>query len=164
MFFTQGRESTLSLLQSAGASDSIKWATKGVCAVHEAIGVGNGNSVQFLLEIGLEAVGGLPVIAGAMAVSVRVPAVRVLLSAGADTEKYYCQGRLARDQIGSPLPDDKRNGSTEAAIRTTLLKGPAFRTRSWTWPGMTDAPPDGTWKYPPSSSTPALEKRMHMGR
>ncbi|CBN77522.1 ankyrin repeat-containing protein 10_01 [Ectocarpus siliculosus] len=215
----QGRESTLSLLLSAGASDRIVWATKGVSALHEAIGIGKGNSVRFLLENGLEAVGGLPAIAGAMAVSVwygyidilemllnveggekqevwanqhvyfahdgsllrgvpgptmatkfewlpilhyaakycSIPALRILLSAGADTETCDLKGKLAVDHIGSLLPDDKRNGSMEAAVQQMLQKGPAFRVRSRAWPDTT-ATHGGASKVTQSSSNPVPKK------
>ncbi|CBN77520.1 similar to ankyrin 2,3/unc44 [Ectocarpus siliculosus] len=53
-----GRESTMCLLLSAGASDSLVRATKGVTAFHGAVRSGKIRSVRFLLENGLDAVGG----------------------------------------------------------------------------------------------------------
>ncbi|CAM9404315.1 unnamed protein product [Ectocarpus sp. 8 AP-2014] len=98
-----------------------------------------GTSVRFLLDNGLDAVGGLP----------------------AETRDF--QGKLAVDHIASRVPDDKRNGSMEAAVRRILRKGPAFRARSWTWPGAVNATLGGASKVPPSSSTPVLKTRMHAG-
>ncbi|CBN77519.1 Ankyrin [Ectocarpus siliculosus] len=66
----KGNESTMSLLFSEGASDSLPWATTGITALHKAVIVGMGTSVRFLLENGLDAVGGLPGIAEAIRISV----------------------------------------------------------------------------------------------
>ncbi|CAM9472028.1 unnamed protein product [Ectocarpus fasciculatus] len=68
-----------------------------------------------------------------------IPALRVLLSAGANTEKTDPRGELAKDKIGQLLSDDERNVDEEAAARKILLKGPAFRARSWAWPATTNA-------------------------
>ncbi|CAM9183095.1 unnamed protein product, partial [Ectocarpus sp. 4 AP-2014] len=91
-----------------------------------------------------------------------IPAVRVL-SAGAGTEKCDFQGMFAIDQIEPLLLDDKRKGSMEAAVRRMLQRVPAFRARSWPWPGMADAPLDGACNDSPSFSTPVLKTRVHMG-
>ncbi|CAM9236829.1 unnamed protein product [Ectocarpus sp. 6 AP-2014] len=75
----------------------------------------------------------------------------------ADTETCDLKGKLAVDHIGSLLPDDKRNGSMEAAVQLMLQKGPAFRVRSWVWPGTT-ATHGGASKVPQSSSNPVPKK------
>lgn len=92
-----------------------------------------------------------------------IPAVHVLLGAGADTDNADTNGTLAIDQIGPLLPDDNRNGSTEEAVRRMLQKGPAFRARSWAWPGTTDITLGGPSKAPSSSSAPVLKTSMRMG-
>ncbi|CAM9269589.1 unnamed protein product [Ectocarpus sp. 12 AP-2014] len=199
------RESTMSLLLSVGASDLSTWAEKGMNSLNAAAKLGKGGSVRFLLQNGLEAVGGKPAIADAMRTSVQyglfdmltillnvegdekqevwanqfvycshetvdvgmapardfprthaimaiafgcpllhtaakycaIPAIRVLLSAGALAEKADSQGKVAEDVIG--VYGHERNGSVEAAVRALLLKGPAFRARSWAWPATMNA-------------------------
>lgn len=73
--------------------------------------------------------------------------VRVLLTAGADERALDGAGQRAVDIIGtmdeenppiSPLspriPGRKRNPTAEAEIRRMLLRGPAFRAKSFAWP------------------------------
>lgn len=83
-----------------------------------------------------------------------IPAVHVLLSAGADTERRNFQRKLALRRIGLMLPDEKRNVAMEAAVRRMLQKGPAFRDRSWIWPSTMDPPLGRVSNVPPSCSTP----------
>lgn len=89
-----------------------------------------------------------------------IPGLHVLLSAGADTEHCDFQGKLAIDQIGSLLPDDKKNGSMEAAVLRMIQKGPAFRARSWTWPDTVGPTLGGTSKVPQLSSPPVSKKTL----
>ncbi|CAM9321796.1 unnamed protein product [Scytosiphon promiscuus] len=56
-----------------------------------------------------------------------LPGTSALLSAGMHETGY--------DAIGSYLPAAERDTATESAIGRTLLRGPAFRARSWLWPG-----------------------------
>lgn len=69
-----------------------------------------------------------------------LPTMSVLLAAGAREDARDSRGRLAFDVIGS----DKSvvadmDPSKRAAARRMLQRGPAFRAKSWAWPGSGEA-------------------------
>ncbi|CAB1119218.1 unnamed protein product [Ectocarpus sp. CCAP 1310/34] len=68
-----------------------------------------------------------------------VDCVGVLLAAGADERVPDDERQTAGDMIGDLLASGSKSASfrsDKAAIRRTLLRGPAYRARSWTWPPL----------------------------
>lgn len=79
-----------------------------------------------------------------------VGCVGVLLAAGADERVPDDEGKTAGDMIGKLLVGGSKSASfrfDKAAISRTLLRGPAYRARSWTWPPVASLA-DGAVAFP----------------
>ncbi|CAM9992531.1 unnamed protein product, partial [Ectocarpus sp. 12 AP-2014] len=101
----------MSLLLSEGASVSFLWATTGITALHRAVIVGKGTSVRFLLDNGLDAVGGLPGIAEAIRISVWfgcIDGLEMLLNVQGEKKQEFwanqCVFRVQDDSLLGGVP------------------------------------------------------------
>ncbi|CAM9547155.1 unnamed protein product [Ectocarpus sp. 4 AP-2014] len=94
-----------------------------------------------------------------------VDCVGVLLAAGADERVPDDERQTAGDVIGDLIVGGSKSASfrsDKAAIRRTLLRGPAYRARSWTWPPLAAAV-DGAVAFP-SGQPEKTPLRVHIFR
>lgn len=72
----------------------------------------------------------------------RLSITRACLAAGGNAWDVDQYGQLANDVVGTRV-EGQRSPRTEAAIHRMLQRAPAFRARSWLWPGSVPAAVEG---------------------